>query len=300
MSTSILSESSNALQAPADAGAAGETEARPVTIIRPPRGWQFVDIAELWRFRELIGFLTWRDVKVRYKQTFLGAAWAILQPLMMMVVFSIFFRRMAGMSSGDVPYPVFVFAGLLPWTFFSNAINAGSQSVIGNQKLVTKVYFPRLSIPIGAIGAGLVDFAVSFFMLLVVMGYYGIMPGWTFLYLPALVVLVCLTSLGMGMLLAALTVAYRDFRYVVPFMIQLWMFATPSIYMDASGLPESRWKHVLALNPLNGLIDGFRAALLGQPFDGGSLLTAALISFLFLAVGCLYFRKVETTFADII
>jgi lipopolysaccharide transport system permease protein len=283
-----------------EARLAAETAAGPrLTVIRPPRGWELVNVADLWAFRELIFFLTWRDVKVRYKQTSLGAAWAILQPAMMMVVFTLFFGRMAGMPAGNLPYPVFVFAGLLAWTFFANAITAAGQSVISNQNLVTKVYFPRLIIPMGAVGAGLVDFAIAFVMLVGLMAFYGIGPGWGFLLVPFLTLLLTLAALGLGALLCALTVAYRDFRYVVPFLMQLWMFATPSIYMNADAI-HSSWKVLLPLNPVYGIIVNFRAAVLGGPLDLYSLALAVAGSLLLLAFGCSYFRRVERQFADII
>jgi lipopolysaccharide transport system permease protein len=285
---------------PADAGGGAAPEDRPVTVIRPPRGWQLVNVRELWEFRELIFFLIWRDVKVRYKQTLLGAAWAVLQPAMMMVVFTIFFSRLAGVPSGDLPYPVFVFAGLLPWTFFSNALSNASQSVVGNQNLITKVYFPRLIIPIGAGGAGLVDFAIAFGLLLVLMVCYGVVPGWGVLLLPVLLFGLLVAALGLGALFAALTVAYRDFRYVVPFMLQVWMFATPSIYMDAGALAGSRWQALLPLNPVYGLIDNFRHAVLGGPIDPWGLGVSLATSCLMLLLGCCYFRRVERSFADVI
>jgi lipopolysaccharide transport system permease protein len=280
--------------------AAPEPSEQPVTVIRPLSGWQLVNFRELWQFRELIFFLTWRDVKVRYKQTFLGAAWALLQPGLMMVVFTIFFSRMAGLPSGSLPYPVFVFAGLLPWTFFSNAVSTAGQSVVGNQNLITKVYFPRLIIPMGAVGAGLVDFAIAFGMLLALMLCFGVVPGWGFLLVPLLTLIVVTAALGLGTLLCALTVAYRDFRYVVPFMMQLWMFATPSIYMDPEALASSAWKPLLPLNPMYGLIVNFRAAVLGGALDLYALAVSAGMSVLLLLAGCFYFRRVERNFADII
>jgi len=210
-----------------------------VTVIEPRPGWKVLDLGELWRYRELFFFLTWRDVKVRYKQTVLGAAWAIIQPVMMMVVFSVFLGRMAKVSSGDFPYPVFVYAGLLPWTFFATAITNAGNSVVGAQSIITKVYFPRLAIPFSSVGACMVDFVLAFGVLIVLMFYYGIPLGWTLLITPLPMLLAVLAASGFGTALAALNVAYRDFRYVIPFLVQLWMFATPSVYMktidDRSG-----------------------------------------------------------------
>jgi len=272
----------------------------PVTIIERRPGWKFVDLGELWRYRELLYFLIWRDVKVRYKQTVLGAAWAILQPLATMVVFSLFFGRLAEMPTGDVPYPLFAFAGLLPWTFFSNAISQAGVSVVGNQNLVTKVYFPRLFIPLGAIGAGVVDFVIAFGMLIVLMLWYGVMPGWGMLLVPLLTAGLVAATLGVGVFLSALTVAYRDFRYVVPFGVQLWLFATPCIYMRTETFLSPRWNAILPLNPAFGLISNFRAAALGEPLDAYSLGVSLGVAAVLLLGGCLYFRRVERSFADII
>jgi lipopolysaccharide transport system permease protein len=284
----------------ASSGHHAATDELPLTVIERRPGWHFVDIRELWRYRELLCFLTWRDIKVRYKQTALGAAWAVLQPFATMVVFSLFFGRLADMRSGGVPYPLFVFAGLLPWYFFANAITSGSGSVVGSQQLVTKVYFPRLIIPLGAVGAAAVDFVIGFAMLLAMMLFYGILPNWELVLVPVLSLGLLLAATGVGTLLAALTVAYRDFRHVVPFMVQLWMFATPSIYMDANTAMNPRWQLVLPLNPAYGLIVNFRAALLGGALDSYSLVVSAAVSVLLVVVGCLYFRRVERGFADII
>jgi len=269
----------------------------PVTIIERRPGWQIVDLGELWRYRELLFFLTWRDVKVRYKQTVLGALWAVLQPLATMVVFTLFIGKLAGVEGEMKHYSLFVFAGLLPWTFFANAVSSAGQSVIGSQNMVTKVYFPRLFIPMGAVGAGLVDFAIAFAMLLVMMPFYGVWPGWNILMVPPICLFVVIAALGVGTLLSALTVAYRDFRYVVPFSVQLWMFATPCIYMNFVG---PRGQAILPLNPAYGLIYNFRQAVLGGPFDWYVLAVSATVSVAFLLVGCLYFRRVERSFADII
>lgn len=272
----------------------------PLTIIERRHGWQVIDVGELWRYRELLFFLTWRDVKVRYKQTVLGAAWAILQPLATMIVFSLFFGRVAAAPSSAWPYPLFVLAGLIPWTFFANAITAAGQSVVGSQNLVTKIYFPRLTIPMGAVAAGLVDFAIALGLLVVLMPFYGVLPGWGFLVVPLLILGLVVAALGIGTLLAALTVSYRDFRYVVPFMVQIWMFATPSIYLQADTTISSHWRALLPLNPAYGLIANFRQAVLGGTPDPYSLAVSTVMSLALLLAGCLYFRRVERDFADII
>jgi lipopolysaccharide transport system permease protein len=287
--------------APEPAPAAPEpADDLPVTVIERRKGWQVVDLRELWRYRELLFFLAWRDVKVRYKQTVLGAAWAVLQPFATMIIFTVFLGRMGGVAAGIEHYALFVFAGMLPWAFFSNAITAAGSSVVGNQSLVTKIYFPRLLIPMSAAGAGLVDFAVAFGMLALMMVYYWVAPGWGFLLLPPIIVLLVLAALGVGTLLAALTVAYRDFRYVVPFGVQLWMFATPCIYLDAAEAVGPRGQLVLPLNPAYGLILNFRQSVLGGPLDLYALTVSAAVSVGLLLVGCLYFRRVERGFADII
>ena len=271
-----------------------------ITIIEARPGWKFIDLKEMWRYRELLYFLVWRDVKVRYKQTVLGALWAILQPLATMVVFSLFFGRLAKLPTGEVPYPLFVFAGLLPWTFFSNAVTAAGGSVVGDQNLVTKVYFPRLFIPLGTVGAGLVDFAIAMCVLVGLMLWYGVVPGIGMLAMPFLTVALLAAALGVGVLLSALTVAYRDFRHVVPFMVQLWMFATPCIYMRTESFLSPRWNAVLPLNPVFGIIKNFRSAALNEPFDWYSLSISIAVAIMFLVVGSLYFRRVERSFADII
>ena len=269
-----------------------------VTLIRPRRGWRSLDFKELWAYRELLWVLTLRDIKVRYKQTVLGVAWAVIQPVMTMIVFSIFFGRLARMPSDGFPYPVFVYAALLPWTFFANAVGGSANSLVGSANLISKVYFPRLIIPLSSVGAGLVDFAISAVILLVMMLVYGV--GWSvnLLLAPALVLAVIFTALGVGTLLSALTVAYRDFRYVVPFLIQLWMFVTPVVY-PASLVPE-RWQWLFYLNPMAGLIEGFRAAFLGRPFDVVGLSISFTVAVAFFLAGILYFEKVERRFADII
>lgn len=269
-----------------------------LTVIEPASGWRLLDLNELWAYRELLWVLTTRDIKVRYKQTVLGAGWAIIQPVMTMVVFSIIFGRFAKMPSEGFPYPVFVYAGLLPWMFFANALTRAGSSVVGSAHLVSKVYFPRLIIPLSSIGTGVVDLAISTAVLFVIMLYFGVEWSANLLAAPLLLVLVVFLALGVGTLIAALNVAYRDFSYLTPFLVQLWMFATPVIY-PASLVPE-RWHWLLYLNPMSGIIEGFRSAFLGKPFDllpiGLSLLTAIVL----FVIGVLYFEKVERRFADII
>jgi len=272
----------------------------PVTVIERRRGWQLVDLSELWRYRELLFFLTWRDVKVRYKQTVLGAAWAVLQPLATMLVFSVFLGRMAGVSGRIEHYSLFVFAGMLPWTLFANAITSASNSIVGNQNLITKVYFPRLIIPMGAVGAGLVDFGIAFGLLVGMMLCYGVLPGWGLLLVPVVILLLVVAALGVGTLLSALIVSYRDVRYVVMFGVQLWMFATPCIYLNAAEVVGPRGQLVLPLNPAYGLILNFRQAMLGGAVDWYSLAVSSSVSVALLLGGCLYFRRVERGFADII
>jgi lipopolysaccharide transport system permease protein len=276
----------------------------PLTVIVPPRGWRLPDVGELWRFHELIFFLAWRDVKVRYKQTLLGAAWAVLQPALMMVVFTIFFSRMAKVATdgfSEAEYPLFVFAGLLPWTFFSAAVSNAGNSVVGSERLVTKVYFPRLAIPLATVGAALVDFAVASGLLALLMAWYGRAPGWGLLLAPLFVALMTMLAVGVGALLAALNVAYRDFRYVIPFLVQLWMYATPTVYSQPNGSELGGWLVTLmALNPMTALTAGFRAAVLGGPLDWGQVGLATTISVVVFLAGCVYFRRVEDSFADLI
>jgi lipopolysaccharide transport system permease protein len=272
----------------------------PLVVVEQRPGWRLLNLRELWQYRELLFFLAWRDVKVRYKQTVLGAAWAILQPFATMVVFSLFLGGVMHRSETSVPYPLFVFTALLPWTFFANAITTAGQSVVVSQNLVTKVYFPRIIIPMGAIAATLVDFAVAVVMLLAMMFFYRVAPGKNALLVPLLVFGLIVAALGVGSLLAALTVAYRDFRHVVPFLVQLWMFATPAIYMQADHAISARWIPWLPLNPLYGLIANFRAAALGQPLDLYALTLSSGVSVILLFIGCLYFRRVERSFADVI
>lgn len=269
-----------------------------VTVIEPARGWRSLDLRELWAYRELLFVLTMRDIKVRYKQTVLGAAWAILQPFMTMVVFTIFFGHLANMPSDGFPYPVFVYSALVPWTFFANAITSSSNSLVGSAHLISKVYFPRLIIPLSAVGVGVVDFAVAASILLAMMLFYGV--GWTFnlLMAPVLLLAMIFTALGVGTCLSALTVSYRDFRYVVPFMVQLWMFVTPVVY--PASLVPTHWRWLLYLNPMWGLIDGFRAVFLGRGFDLLGLTISMVMAVGVFIIGIAYFERVERRFADII
>jgi lipopolysaccharide transport system permease protein len=269
-----------------------------VTVIEPSRGWRSLDLKELWAYRELLWVLTERDIKVRYKQTVLGAAWAVIQPLMLMVVFSVFFGKLAKMPSDGIPYPIFAYCALLPWTFFANALASSAGSVVGSANLISKVYFPRLIVPLSSIGSWLLDFAIATVILLGLMLYYDI--GWTWNLLAALplVLAVMFVALGVGTLMAALTVAYRDFRYVIPFLLQFWMFATPIVY-PASIVPE-RWQWVLHLNPMSGLVEGFRSAFLGRPFDGSAIALSVSVAIVLFAIGVAYFERVERRFADLV
>jgi lipopolysaccharide transport system permease protein len=298
--TNVLDPVRTAEESAEHSGAAYPPTPLTVTVIERRPGWQVVDLGELWRYRELLFFLTWRDVKVRYKQTILGAAWTILQPLATMLVLSLFFGRVAANASSNVPYSLFVLAGLVPWIFFSNAIATAGQSVVGSQNLVTKIFFPRLLIPMSAVGGGLVDLAISLVMLVIMMFWYGLAPGASFILVPLVLLGLVIAALGVGTLLSALTVAYRDFRYVVPFMVQLWMFATPCIYLQAGSAVSSRLAYVLPLNPAYGLIANFRGAMVGDPIEWYSLCVSSAVGLALFAVGCLYFRRVESSFADII
>ncbi|MFN2405213.1 MAG: ABC transporter permease [Pyrinomonadaceae bacterium] len=270
----------------------------PFVVIQPTRNWRLVSLKDLWAYRELLFFLTWRDVKVRYKQTALGAAWAILQPLFMMIIFTIFFGRLAGLDSAGIPYPLFALAGLVPWTFFSNAITASGNSLVGSANLISKVYFPRLIVPAAAMLAGLVDFALAFLLFCVMMVYYGVVPTVHVLFLPVLIVMTALFALGVGTWMSALNVKYRDVRFALPFLIQLWLFVS-SVILPSSALPQ-KYRWLLMLNPMSGIIEGYRAALFGLPFDWPAIATAAVITIAVLAYAIYSFARVERSFADII
>jgi lipopolysaccharide transport system permease protein len=269
-----------------------------VTLIEPVKGWRMLDWRELWAYRELLWVLTARDIKVRYKQTVLGAAWAIIRPVTTMVIFSIVFGQLAKMPSDGFPYPVFVYAGLLPWTFFAGAISTSGQSLIGSSHLISKVYFPRLIIPMSSIGAGLLDLAISSVILLLLMLWYQVPWTVNLLAAPLLLLATSFAALGIGTLLSALTVAYRDFSHLTPFLVQVWMYVTPIIF-PLSIVPE-RWQWPMYLNPMTGLVQGFRSAFLGTPFDATSLFISCAISLATFAAGVAYFERVERRFADII
>lgn len=270
-----------------------------VIVIQPSQGWVSLNLRDLWSYRELLYFLIWRDIKVRYKQTVLGAAWAIIQPFSTMLVFSLFFGKLAKMPSDDVPYPIFAYAALVPWTFFANGLSQSANSLVGNANLVTKVYFPRLSIPISAVLSGALDFGLSFLVLLGMMAYYDLIPTVQALWLPLFLLLALATSLGVGLWLSALNVEFRDVRYVLPFIIQFWMFATPIAY--PSTLLSEPWRTLYGLNPMVGVIEGFRWALLGTNTLPGPMITASSIAAAAVLVGgAFYFRRMEKTFADVV
>jgi lipopolysaccharide transport system permease protein len=283
---------------PAVAGVPGDPDL-PVTIIRPSRGWAPLRLSELWEYRELLYFLVWRDVKVRYKQTLLGVAWAILQPVLAMVVFTLFFGSLNGIRPDGIPYPLFSLAALVPWTFFANGMTQSSNSLVGSANLIKKVYFPRLVVPIAAVLSGIVDFALAFVVLLAMMLFFGIGPTLNMLWLAPLLLLALVLSLGVGLWLSALNVEFRDVRYIVPFISQLWLFASPVIY--ASTVFGEPWRTVYGLNPMVGVIEGFRWALLGLGDAPGPLVgLSALVALALLVSGLFYFRRMEKTFADVV
>jgi len=271
---------------------------RPLAIIEPTKGLASLNLAELWTYRELLYFLTWRDVKVRYKQTALGAAWAILQPVFMMIVFSLFFGRLGGVDSKGVPYALFALAGLVPWTFFANAVTNSGNSLVGSSNLITKVYFPRALVPAAAVAAGLVDFIIAFLTLVVAMLYYRVGLTLNILMLPVLVMLTTLFALAVGMWMSALNVKYRDVRFALPFLIQIWLFVS-SVIVPSTALPQ-KWRWLLSLNPMSAIVESFRAALFGQLFPWQALGIATVITLAVLVYSAYSFNRVEKTFADII
>lgn len=270
----------------------------PLITIEPQRGWVPINFKDLWHYRDLFYILTMRDIKIRYKQTVLGAAWAIIQPLFTMIIFTIFFGRLAGMPSDGVPYPLFAFAGLLPWTFFSNAVTASGNSLVGSSNLITKVYFPRMIIPMASVAAGLLDLAISFGLLVLIMIYYGIGFSANLLILPVVTVLMAMLAVGIGMWMSALNVKYRDIRYVLPFAIQIGMFASAIIY-PISIIPE-KYRWLMMLNPVAGLIEAFRAACFGLQFNWLHLGIATLMTIAIFFFSAYSFRKMERSFADLV
>jgi lipopolysaccharide transport system permease protein len=273
--------------------------AQPTLRIEAPRGWIHVDLKELWDARELLYFFVWRDVKIRYKQTAIGAAWAVLQPLMTMLVFSLFFGKLAKIPSHGLPYPIFYYSALLPWMYFSGALQNATNVVVEQQRVITKVYFPRLVLPLSAVVAGLLDFAIAFGAFLVMMLYYRIVPGPAILLFPLFLLLAVLTALGAGLWLSALNAIYRDVRYVVPFLVQFWMFASPVAY--PSSLVPEQWRWVYGLNPMAGVIEGFRWSLTGQGQPPNILLAvSSTMVLLLVAGGTAYFTRMEGTIADVV
>jgi lipopolysaccharide transport system permease protein len=272
---------------------------RPLTVIEPPKGWRLRAVRELWSYRELLFYLTWRDVKIRYKQTLLGGTWAVLQPFLLMVVFTIFLGHLAGISSQvDIPYPLFAFAGLVPWTLFAQSLINSSDSLVRGTDLVSKVYFPRLILPIAAAGSFVFDFLIAFSLLVALMIWYGVAPSGAVVWLPAFTALAVAAALAVGVWLAALNVRYRDIKYAVPFLVQLWLFASPVAY-PTTIVPE-RWRPLLGLNPMAGVVEGFRWALVGGPKPGAVVFVSAAGTILLLLGGIAYFQRVERTFADVI
>ena len=285
------------------AGPALQLTQAPTIVIEPTRGWASLQLRRVWEYRELLYFLVWRDVKVRYKQTALGAAWIVLQPLVSMVVFSLLFGGLLKVPSGDVPYPVFAYAALLPWNYFAASLNRSSTSLVGSANLITKVYFPRLVIPISGVLSGLVDFGVAFVVLIGLLAYYGVAPTAAVLWLPGFLLLAVLTALAFGLWLSALNVRYRDINHLIPFLIQIWMYVTPVIY--GSTLVPERFRFLLSLNPMTGVVEGFRWALLGSQLaeaqPPGMLFVASVgITLAVLLGGMVFFRNTERTFADVI
>jgi len=276
-----------------------DIEASKYNIIKPSNKWSAIDIKELYKYHELLFFLAWRDIKVRYKQTILGAAWAILQPLFTMIVFTVFFGKIAKIPSEGVPYPIFSYAGLLPWTYFAMAVSLSSNSLVGNANLVTKVYFPRLLVPMGSTLAGLLDYVIAMSILGIMMALYHVTPGFGLFLLPVLMFIVFITATGVGMWLSAMNVKYRDIKYTIPFLIQLWLFLTPVIY-PTSMLPE-RFRWLMALNPMAGVVEAHRAAILGnKPINWEFLAISSGIAIFIFITGAFYFKRMERSFADVI
>ncbi len=270
----------------------------PVVRIEPLRGWLKLDLRSLWDHRELLYFLVWRELKVRYKQTALGAVWALLQPLLTMLIFTLIFGRLAKMPSDSIPYPVFAFSALVPWTFFANGLSQSSASLVNSSNLITKVYFPRLAIPVASVLSGLGDFAIAFAFLLLMMIFYKVPVSWRAVYVPLFLTLAIVTTLAVGMWLSAMNVKYRDVRHTVPFLTQFWMFATPIVYPVS--LIKGPWRTVYGLNPMVGVVEGFRWSLLGGTMPGPELITSVVTALVLFVSGAYYFRRMESSFADLV
>jgi lipopolysaccharide transport system permease protein len=274
-------------------------QAVPIIRIEPSRGWVSLKLRELWEYRELLYFLVWKDIKVRYKQTVLGGTWAIIQPFFTMVVFSLFFGKLAKVPSDGIPYPLFSYAALVPWSFFANGLNQASNSLVGNSNLITKVYFPRMAMPIASVLGGIVDFVLAFVMLVGMIFYYGMAPTWNVLWLPFFLLLAFVTSLGVSLWLSAMYVQFRDVRHIIPFLTQIWLFATPIAY--PSSLLTEPWRTIYGINPMTGVVEGFRWALLGtKTAPGPIVIVSSMVALVLLISGAFYFRRIEKTFADIV
>jgi lipopolysaccharide transport system permease protein len=275
------------------------SEGLPITRIEATKGWVSIKLLELWEYRELLYFLIWRDIKVRYKQTVLGGTWAIIQPFFTMVVFSLFFGKLAKIPSDGIPYPIFSYAALVPWAFFANGLNQASNSLVGNSNLINKVYFPRMTMPIASVLGGIVDFVLAFIMLIGMMLYYDMPPTINVVWLPLFLMLAFVTSLGASLWLSAMYVQYRDVRHVIPFLTQIWLFATPIAY--PSSLLSEPWRTLYGVNPMAGVVEGFRWSLLGtQTGPGAIIIVSSLVALMLLFSGALYFRRMEKNFADVV
>ena len=282
----------------AGSGSAAVSSDRDIVVLEPHHGWRQLGLREIWAHRELLYFFIWRDLKVRYKQTAFGAAWAVLQPVLLMLVFSVSIGRISGVGPKDVPYPLFVFAGLIPWTMFASSLTGASNSLVGGEAIITKVYFPRLLLPFASVGSFVLDFVISLGALAVLMAYYGVAPTLAIVWLPAFTLMALVSALGVGTFLSAVNVKYRDVKYVVPFLVQLWMFASPVVY--TSTLIPAQYHALYALNPMTGVVEGFRWALIGGPRPDELILVSAVASVVVLLGSLVYFRRVERTFADVI
>jgi lipopolysaccharide transport system permease protein len=271
----------------------------PITYLKPSKGWLSIDLKELWRYRELVYFLTWRDIKVRYKQAVLGIAWVVLQPLLTVLIFTVVFGTLLKTPSQDLPYPLFAISALLPWQLFANALQRSSISLVGNANLLTKIYFPRLAIPLSAVMAALIDFGVSFIVLIGMMAYYRYVPGWNILWLPVIILFALLTAMAVGLWLSAINVQYRDVQHMVPFIVQVWMYASPIVY-PIDIIPQGIWRVLYGLNPMVGVIQSYRWALLGGDQPDATMWISVLVVIILLVSGLFYFRRMEKTFADIV